>query len=127
MTTHPLSGIRIPSIQDIVEQVMARVPEAVLDLRNPLQRRRMREWIEQAVGRAVETEMEQALGVASRKAIEHVFALMRDADYQDKKAKRREESRKRSRERREKREAAEREARMDYSKKRMRVEKETVQ
>lgn len=127
MSENPLAGISIPSLRDIVEQAIGRMGIATIDLANPLQRGRLVSYLEQSLGLAINLELERAIEAATKRAVTHVFRVMRDAEYQEKKKRHQEKRRKDRAEQREKKQAAEREARMDYSRQKLQVSKATVQ
>lgn len=116
MSDNPLSGISIPSLVDVADEVVGRMGEGTIDLRNPMQRQRLKRFIEQAIDSALKFKLEHALEKATARAIDHVFQVMRDADYQEKRRKRAAERVKIREEKRKRADAAAREARMDYSK-----------
>jgi hypothetical protein len=93
MSDNPLSGLSIPALSDIAREVVARLGTGTIDLSSPLQRKRVEQFIEFALGSAITCELESALHHATGRAITHVFRVMRDADYQEKKRLRREERR----------------------------------
>lgn len=124
---NPFAGLSIPSLSDIVEQAVGRMGIAIIDLGNPLQRQRLMKYLEQGLSMALQFELERSLSAATNRAITHVFRIMRDADYQEKKRKSREASRQKRAVVKEKRQAAEREARMDYSRRKLEISKATVQ
>jgi hypothetical protein len=128
MVDNPLAGISIPSLCDIAEEVVGRMGTSKIDLSNPLQRRRLKDYIEQALGMAINFELERALQAASSKAVTHVFRVMRDADYQAKRRLAAVARAARRVEAKQKKAEAEREARMDYSRRQIKpVEKEIIQ
>ena len=127
MSDNPLSGLQIPSLKDIADEVVERMGSGVIDLANPLQRKRLKDYIEQAVGMAVTFELERALHAATDRAITHVFNVMRDENYQEKKRTRRIAAQAKRLEARKQKDIAEREARMDYSKSHLEVSKRTIQ
>ena len=127
MADNPLSGISIPSLKDIADEVVGRMGEGVIDLRNPMQRQRLKNYIEQAIGMSMQFGLERATKKAAELAVGHVFQVMRDADYQEKRRKRREATAKNLAENRKRSEDAKREARMDYTKRRLDISKATVQ
>lgn len=127
MADNPLAGLSIPSISDIVEGVMTGLGGGIFDLSHPLQRSRLKKLIENSLRMILEIEVKHALQAATERAVAHVFKVMEDAEYQEKKRVNREKRRLKSMERKHKREEAEREARMDYSKKNLKVSKPTIQ
>lgn len=116
---NPLAGLRIPSARSIADEVMNAIGHRVIDLSHPLNRERMRDVIEHWIVLALERGLETALTAATERAVGHVFRTMRDADYQEKKREWLALARKRKQEQRAVKDAAAREARMDYSKKRI--------
>jgi hypothetical protein len=127
MTDDPLAGLRIPSLRDLCEKAVGRMGIATIDLTNPLQRARLIGYLEQGLGIALNYELERALEAATSRAVTHVFRVMRDAEYQEKRRKYREGRAKKRAEERSRKKAAEREARMDYSRRNLEVSKGTVQ
>lgn len=123
MSENPLSGLSVPSVKALAAEIVSRIRPGVLDLSNPLQRQRLANYLEYALGMALNLEVRSTLSKATERAIAHVFRLMDDPDYQEKRRRRLAESRKVKAERREKERAAqelvERNARMDYSKGRL--------
>ena len=104
--TNPLSGLRIPSLADIAERAVSMFGKSVLDLSHPLQRDRLRQAIESSLRVSLDGFLEPAILQAQEKAIRHVFSLMADQDYQNKRAQRLKASRERRKERREEDERA---------------------
>src|ERR1035438_1187815 len=116
MADNPLSGISIPSLKGIAEEVVERMGEGVIDLRNPMQRQRLRDYIERSLEMSMQFGLERAIQKATERAVAHVFRVMRDADYQEKRRQRLACAAKKRLETKRQREEAAREARMDYSK-----------
>lgn len=126
MAENPLAGLRVPSINGMADELMRHMGDRLVDLSNPLQRQRLRNFLEHYIGVLVGHELERAVKAATDKAIEHVFELMRDQDYQEKHRKYREARLKKRAEHREKQKAVARETMMDYSKKQIKIEKRTI-
>lgn len=81
-----LSGLSVPSVKDLVDRCMATLPSSgMFDFGHPLQRERIRKTLHVAFDRAL-MELSPAFEKAQEKAVRHVFSLMRDADYQEKRA-----------------------------------------
>lgn len=127
MNDNPLAGLRIPNLRDLCKQAVGHMGIATVDLANPMQRARLIGYLEQSLGMALNVELQRALEAAASRAVTHVFSVMRDADYQEKRRKCREGAAKKRAERRAQKKAAEHEARMDYSRRHLEVSKGTVQ
>ena len=127
MADNPLSGISIPSLKGIAEEVVERMGEGVIDLRNPMQRQRLRDYIERSLEMSMQFGLERAIQKATERAVAHVFRVMRDADYQEKRRKLREIRAKNMAENKKRSEDAKREARIDYTRRQLDVSKATVQ
>jgi hypothetical protein len=127
MSDNPLAGLKIPSLEQIVEQAVSYLGIRTVDLANPLERRRFKDRLEQCLSMALDFKLKRALEAATERAVEHVFRVMKDAEYQEKRHKHREKRRKASAEKREQREEQERQARMDYSRKKLEIKKATIQ
>src|ERR1035438_8670347 len=124
MADNPLSGISIPSLKGIAEEVVERMGEGVIDLRNPMQRQRLRDYIERSLEMSMQFGLERAIQKATERAVAHVFRVMRDADYQEKRRKLREIRAKNMAENKKRSEDAKREARMDYTRRKLDVRSE---
>jgi hypothetical protein len=130
MSENPLSGISVSSVKDIAEGVVERLSSSTLDLANPLQRKRLQDYIEHQLNAAISFELEHALQAASGKAITHIFRLMRDSDYQKKRKQNRVYRAKLRLEKKRKIEEAARQSRMDCSRKQIKIaspEKDLIQ
>lgn len=104
MSENPLGGLRVPSVAELSERAVAMLGQGVIDLRNPLQRQRLRNALGTVLG-AVLDEIEAALVGSQEKAVKHVFRLMANPDYQAKRTKRLKERREQRLEREQQREA----------------------
>ncbi len=124
---NPLAGLSIPGLRDLCARAVGRLGIESIDLANPMQREQLIRYLEQGLGMALDSQLERALEAATSRAITHVFRVMRDVDYQEKRKKYRAAGRKAAAERREQRKAADREARMDYSRRKLEVSKGTIQ
>lgn len=127
MSDNPLAGLRIPSMNDIVDAAIDRIGDRIIDLGNPLQRRRLKSYIASGLSLAFQCELERALQAATQMALKHVFRIMDDPDYQEKRKRYRAKRAVDRKIEREKKAEADRQARMDYSRRKLNVEKETVQ
>jgi hypothetical protein len=127
MSDNPLAGISIPSSHDIAERTVEMMGIATVDLANPLQRRRLITILEEYLSLALRFELERAIKATTERAVEHVFKVMRDIEYQDKKRNSRERRQKQQAEKREQKKIVAREARMDYSRRNLEVSKTTIQ
>lgn len=87
MSDNPLAGLQIPSTQDIARRVVERMGAGVIDLRHPINRERLRNFIAQQLDMALQFELERALSAATDRALRHVFATMRDPEYPEEAAK----------------------------------------
>lgn len=126
MSDNPLKGISIPSYRGIGIATVDSLGIGTVDLANPLQRRRLAQEIEVYLSMHLEGELERAIEAVSQRAIAHVFKVMRDSDYQEKKLERQKKARVAAMERKAEKDKREREARMDYSRKHLEVSKATV-
>ncbi len=85
MADNPLAGLRIPSLREIVATAVDRLGKGTLDLAHPLNRERLISHLESSLNHAMRWELERAIAAATARAVSHVFNVMRDADYQEKK------------------------------------------
>jgi hypothetical protein len=83
--TNPLAGISVPSWLDIATKVVAHFGHGVIDLANPIQRDRLRRFLEQVMEMEVEFSLRTAIEAAISRSIDHTFKVMHDEDYQEKK------------------------------------------
>ena len=123
---NPMAGIRVPSLRDIALSVVGNMSSGILDL-SPLQRGRLTNYIEQALQIEMDGRLKRAIEDATARALQHLFRLMRDPGYQEKRRKARAAYMKVSMERRAKKKQEEAEARMNYSRRRFDVSKERIQ
>ena len=124
---NPMAGIRVPSLRNIALSVVGNMSSGILDLSSPLQRDRLTNYIERALQIEMDVRLKRAIEAAVARALKHLFRLMRDSDYQEKRRKARVASMKVSAERRAKKKQEEAEARMNYSRRRFDVSKERIQ
>ena len=128
MSDNPLAGVSIPSVADIVRKAVDDLGGGVIDLRNPLQRQRLRDRLEQSINHGLQWELERAITAVTEKAVRHVFAVTRDSAYQDKRRRYYEKRKEQRMIAKAKQEEMERQVRrMDYSKQKLVVSKTTVQ
>jgi hypothetical protein len=123
---NPMAGIRVPSLRNIALSVVGNMSSGILDL-SPLQRGRLTNYIEQALQIEMDGRLKRAIEDATARALQHLFRLMRDPGYQEKRRKARAAYMKVSMERRAKKKQEEAEARMNYSRRRFDVSKERIQ
>ncbi len=98
---NPLSGMRIPSLDELIDEAMADFGQDVtLNLADPKDRVRLRRAIAWALDRIIRWDLSRPLAEASERAIRHVLRTMIDPDHARKRTQARAESAKRSLERR---------------------------
>src|ERR1039457_1995289 len=112
---NPMAGIRVPSLRNIALSVVGNMSSGILDLSSPLQRDRLTNYIERALQIEMDVRLKRAIEAAVARALKHLFRLMRDSDYQEKRRKARVASMKVSAERRAKKKQEEAEARMNLT------------
>lgn len=83
---NPLAGISIPSLTGMVDDVVEQLGRRQIDLSNGLERQRLKQYLVQGIDYAFKFQLEDALHKATDKAVTHVFRVMRDEEYQRKRA-----------------------------------------
>jgi hypothetical protein len=91
MADDVLSGLKIKSTQDIVDEAWEALGSAGrshIDLGNALMRKRFKDALVSRLNLSIQLDVERAIEAGAKRAIEHVFRLMRDSEYQEKKKRR---------------------------------------
>jgi hypothetical protein len=88
MADNPLAGLSIPSLDEIVDEVMSLLPKSTIDLGNAIMRDRVRQVLFRGLNNRMDT-LHDAVEKSATKAVSHVFKTMLDPQYQEKRAKRR--------------------------------------
>jgi len=84
-----LKGLRIPSLDDIAEHALRYIGTGTLDLSVVSQRKKLRTALVWALSCEVRSLFRRALQKATARAIDHVFAISNDPNYQDARKKQR--------------------------------------
>lgn len=87
MNENPLSGVSIPSAKELAGRIIDQFGSVKIDLSNPMHRERFRELLTKTIGWNLD-RIQTALLQTHEKAIHHVFNLIKDPAYQDKRMKR---------------------------------------
>lgn len=130
MSENPLAGLSVPSPKEMAAEIVSRMGSGPVDLSNPLRRLQLVHFIEESLERALDWRLAPAVRGAVDKAVDHVFRLMKDPGYQEKRRRYYATAKIRRAEARKKKAEAERIARMAYSRGRLQVkdrQKETIQ
>jgi len=126
VSDNPLAGLRVPSASELADEAVELLGIGTVDLSNKLWRERLRAVLEHVIGHAMGT-VEAALLSSQEKAVRHVFRLMEDPTYQDRRAARRKVAKERRIERMKKQAEDLAAARMEHQKKKLEVVKTPTQ
>jgi hypothetical protein len=91
MADDVLCGLKIKSTEAIVEEAwesLGPMGSSHIDLGNALMRKRFKDALVSSLNFSIQIDVEGAIEASTKRAIEHVFRLMRDSEYQEKKKRR---------------------------------------
>jgi hypothetical protein len=90
---NPLKGLRVPSIDEIVAEVVDSFGLATIDLADREQRERFRVYLKRCIGHVLRWRLREPLEKATGRAVQHILELMEDERYQEARALRRKRAR----------------------------------
>ncbi len=90
--SEPLKGVSVPSLDLIIDDIMAAVPRADLNLSGDATRAKLREWLYR-IGRHIADNVANEMADAAGKAVKESAALFVNPRYYEDKKKRRDQRR----------------------------------